>query len=257
MHRYDVAVADAGLGGLAAAALLSARGKKVMLSTPQASLAEALGTTAADGFLFSSGPALLHGFEPGGAFQQLFQDSGIDDIEPAHAAVYQVALPDRRITISPNQEETNEELRREFPGEIDAIARFFRDLKKESDRSSQNRIAAFFSRRRSAANFIRKYGFSNGLMTFFDVQSLYFFQQPCAELSLASLITLCTRRPSAITGGYRKLAEQLAQVIIRKEGEVLLNEPSREIVVQRDSAKGIMTAQGAVDTGKVLLCTSE
>ncbi len=257
MHRYDVAVAGAGLGGLAAAALLSARGKKVMVSTPHASLAEALGVTAADGFLFSSGPALLHGFEAGGAFQRLFLDSSFPAREPANPDVYQVALPDRRITISPNQEETHEELRREFPREIDTIVRFYRDLQQAADRGSQSRIAALLSDLRSAGTFIRRYRFSSGLLTFLDVQSLYFFQRPCAELTLATLITLCTRRPAAITGGYRKLAEHLTDVIVRKDGEVRLNEPSGGIVFHRDRAKGVMTAQGAVETGKVLLCTSE
>ena len=257
MQRYDVAVAGAGLGGLAAAALLSARGKKVMVSTPHASLAEALGVTAADGFLFSSSPALLHGFEAGGAFQQLFHESGIHDMEPAHAAVYQVALPDRRITISRNQEETNEDLRREFPREIDTIVRFYRDLKKAADHGSQSRIAAFFSNLRSAGTFIRRYRFSSGFLTFLDVQSLYFYQRPSAELTLAMLMTLCTRRPAAVTGEYQKLAEHLTEVIIRKDGEVRLNEPYGEIMLQRDRAKGLMTAQGAVETGKVLLCTDE
>ncbi|HET7318397.1 MAG TPA: NAD(P)-binding protein [Nitrospirota bacterium] len=86
MSTYDLAVVGAGLGGLAAAALFSAKGKKVLVSSPHASLAEALGVMAADGFLFPSGPVLLYGFEPGGAFNQLFRDSGIHDWEPAHAA---------------------------------------------------------------------------------------------------------------------------------------------------------------------------
>jgi hypothetical protein len=94
-------------------------------------------------------------------------------------------------------------------------------------------------------------------LTFLDVQSLYFFQRPCAELTLATLITLCTRRPAAITGGYPKLAEHLTDVIIRKDGEIRLNEPSGQIVFHRDRAKGVMTAQGAVEAGKVLLCTAE
>jgi glycine/D-amino acid oxidase-like deaminating enzyme len=252
-----VVVAGAGLGGLAAAALLSARGKKVMVSTPHASLAEALGVTAAAGFLFSSGPALLHGFEAGGAFQRLFLDSDLPASEPTHPDVYQVALPDRRITVSPNQEETHEELRREFPREIDAIVRFYRDLMKAADRGSQSRMAAFFSNLRSAGTFIRRYRFNSGFLTFLDVQSLYFFQRPCAELTLATLITLCTRRPAAITGGYPKLAEHLTDVIIRKDGEIRLNEPSGQIVFHRDRAKGVMTAQGAVEAGKVLLCTAE
>jgi phytoene dehydrogenase-like protein len=257
VHRYDVAVAEAGLGGLAAAALLSARGRKVMVSTPHASLAEALGVTAADGFLFSSGPALLHGFEAGGAFQRLFQDSGIHDGEPAHAAVYQVALPDRRITVFADREKTIEELRREFPLEIDTIVRFYRDLEKAVERISQSRIAAFFSVRRSAGTFIHRYGFSRELSAYFDVQSLHFFQRPVADLSLAALITLCARQPAADSRGYQRLAERFFEVFRRNGVDVRFNESSAEIVFQRNRAKGIKTAQGVVEAGTVLLCSSE
>jgi phytoene dehydrogenase-like protein len=257
VHRYDLAVAGAGLGGLAAAALLSVRGRKVMVSTPHASLAEALGATAADGFLFSAGPALLHGFEAGGAFHQLFQDSGIHNWDPAHAAVYQVALPDRRITIFLNQEETQEELRREFPREIQTLVKFYRDLSKAAVRASHSRIAAICSKHKSARAFIRKYNFSGEVLAFLDVQALHLFQRPCAELSLATLITLCIRRPAVISGGYGKLAERLAEVLHRRGGEVRLSEPSMEIAFHRNRAKGIRTAQGVVDAKKVLLCTPE
>lgn len=256
MSTYDLAVVGAGLGGLAAAALFSAKGKKVLVSSPHASLAEALGVMAADGFLFSSGPVLLYGFEPGGAFNQLFRDSGIHDWEPAHAA-YQVALPDRRITVSLDQEETHEELRREFPREIQSLVKFYRDLSKAAVRNSHSRVADFISKHRSAGAFIGKYNFSRELLLFFDVQSLYFFQRPCAELSLPALITLCLRKPAAISAGYGKLAERLAEVLPRRGGEVRLSEPSGEIVFHGNRAKGVRTARDVVDAKKVLICSSE
>ncbi|HSB34699.1 MAG TPA: NAD(P)-binding protein [Nitrospirota bacterium] len=257
MSTYDLAVVGAGLGGLAAAALFSAKGKKVLVSSPHASLAEALGAVAADGFRFSSGPALLHGFEPGGAFNQFFHAAGIHDWEPAHAAVYQVALPDRRITVFSNQEETLDELRREFPREIQSLIKFSRDLSKAAVLSAQNRVAAFIAKHWSSRAFIRNYKFSAELGAFLDVQARYFFQRPCNELSLETLITLCTRKPAAITAGYGKLAERLAEVLHRRGGEIRLSEPSREIVFHGNRAKGIGTAQGVVDAGTVLLCSSE
>ena len=225
MSTYDLAVVGAGLGGLAAAALFSAKGKKVLVSSPHASLAEAVGATAADGFLFSSAPALLHGFEPGGVFNQLFHDSGIHDWEPAHAAVYQVALPDRRITVFSNQEETLDELRREFPREIQSLTKFYRELSTAAVRASHNRIAAFISKHLPARAFVRKYRFSGEVSAFLDIQALHFFQRPCSELSLETLITLCTRKPAAITAGYGKLAERLAEVLHRRGGEIRLSEP--------------------------------
>jgi phytoene dehydrogenase-like protein len=257
VHQYDLAVSGAGLGGLAAAALSSAGGKKVLVASPHASLAEALGATVADGFLFSSAPALLHGFEPGGVFNQLFHDSGIHDWEPAHAAVYQVALPDRRITVFSNQEETLDELRREFPREIQSLVKFYRELTTAAVRAAHSRIAAFISKHRSARAFVRKYNFSGEVLAFLDVQAIHFFQRPCSELSLETLITLCTRKPVGISGGFGKLAERIAEMLHRRGGEVRLGEQSMEIMFHRNTATGIRTAQGVVDAGTTLLCSSE
>lgn len=257
MHQYDLAVAGAGLGGLAAAALFSARGKKVLVSSPHPSLAEALGAVAANGFFFSSGPALLHGFEPGGAFNKFLRDAGIHDWEPAHTAVYQVALPDRRITVFSNQEETLDELRREFPREIQSLAKFYRDLSNAAVRNSHSRVAAFISQHRTSQGIIRNYNFSREVSAFLDVQALYYFQRPSNELSLEMLITLCTRKPAAISRGYGKLVEKLADVLHRRGGEVRLRESSMELLFHGNRAKGIATAQGAVDAEKVLLCSSE
>lgn len=257
MPQYDLAVVGAELGGLASAALLSATGKKSIVCTTGTSLAEALGTKAKEGFSFSVGPALSYGFEPGGAFQQLFRDLSIDNTVPAHAPGYQVALPDRRITVTPNQDDTIEELRREFPREIQKISNFYRDLKNKTDQITKNRIVAYLSQRWSARSFIGKYNFSKELLSFFDVQALFFFQRPVLELSLMNLITLCTHRPFQYYGGYEKLAERLAAIVLAKGGDILYSEPLTEIMYRNNRANGIRTTQGIIETGSVLQETSD
>ncbi len=257
MRQFDVAVAGAGLGGLAAAALLSTMGKKAILCTSSPSLDDALGAVSKDGFLFCPGPSLSYGFEPGGPFHQLLADLGLEEIAPALAPNFQVALPDRRITVTANQEETLEELSREFPREIDNIARFYRDLTKEAERNAKSRIAAYFSRRRSASGFLRKYAFSDELQSFFNIQALFFFQRPVSGLSLATLIALCTTRPFHYCGGRGKLADRLLGIILQREGVVRYKEAAQEIVLQSHRAIGIKTAQGMVEAGTVLLDSQE
>ena len=78
--------------------------------------------------------------------------------------------------MSANQEETYEELKREFSCERETIAHFFRDLEKEAAHISKSLLAAYFARRKSAAKFIRKYHFSPEFTIFLDIQSRFFYQ---------------------------------------------------------------------------------
>ena len=116
MSQFDLAVVGADFGGLASAALLSSAGKRSILCTPAASLAGAVGAAEKDGFPFCSGPSLTYGFEPGGAFRRLLADLGLEDMELSRAPVYQVALPDRRITVSAAQKKLLKSSGESIPG---------------------------------------------------------------------------------------------------------------------------------------------
>jgi hypothetical protein len=253
VHQFDLAVVGADFGGLASAALLSSAGRKTILCTPASSLAGAVGGGEKDGFLFCSGPSLIYGFEQGGAFHRLFSDLGLEDMTPSRASVYQVALPDRRITVSVSQEETLEELRREFPREFPAIARFYRDLKKETEKCAKSRISVYFSKRTSAAGFIGKYGLSVEFRSFLDIQSLFFFHQPVQGLSLATLMTLCTSQPFNYRGLHRRLADRLLTLILLKGGEIQYEEAAPEIVFRDGRAIGVKTSRGVAESGTILL----
>jgi len=121
MPKYDVAIVGAGLGGLAAAALLSGRKKRVIVLERSGSLDRALGVYEKDGYTSCAAPTYSYGFEQGGAFHELSSNLGIVHSVSVQSPCYQVALPDHRITIYADQGETLEELRREFPGEISML----------------------------------------------------------------------------------------------------------------------------------------
>ncbi len=257
MRKFDAAVVGIDLGGLAAAALLSKSGKKVIASTPGTSLAEALGSMKKESFSFFHGPALSHGFEQGGMFQQLLAELDINEIAPAQAASYQVALPDKRVTVSSDPEETLEDLRREFPRDSQNAEKFFRDLKKEAERISKGRIAAYLSRIRSARSFLRRYSFSRELLSFFDLQALYFFQRSVQALSLGELLVLCRNQPFKYDKGHEMLADQLAAVILRAGGEIRYKEPSAKIIFQNNHAVGMQYDHESVEAGSILLDTPD
>ena len=257
MPKYDLIVVGAGLGGLAASALLSRKSKKVVVVEPGKVVGGALGTVEKNDFVFPTGPILSFGFERGGTFQELYETLGIPHSASVLSPCYQVALPDRRITVYAEASETLEELRREFPGEIDTIAKFYQDLRIETLRSSKYRVAAYLSKRRKAGTFIRKYRFSPELMAFFDIQSLVFFHQHVTDISLASLTLLFDTIPLSMQGGFKKLLDQMLDVIIKNGGEVRYGTPFPEIVFSNGHAIGLKTPQDLAEADTILLNTEQ
>ena len=253
MAKYDLAVLGAGLGGLAVAALMSSNGKKVIVLESGDSLDAALGVREFEGFRFFRDAPLSYGFEEGGIFTGLFARLGLVHDGLTSPSRYQVALPDRRITVSANQEETYEELKREFPRERETIAHFFRDLKKEAAHISKSRLAAYFARRTSAAKFIRKYHFSAEFTIFLDIQSRFFYQRPIDQLPDVKLITLCTTPPTRFAGGIQKLADQFLALLRKNGGEIRFGETPPEIVTRSGRVIGIRTGQNVVEARTVLL----
>lgn len=256
MSKYDLVVVGAGLGGLAASALLSRKNKKAIVVEPGEAVGGALGTFEKNGFVFTTSPALSFGFERGGAFQALYETLGIPHSASVLSPCYQVALPDRRIAVYAEVSETQEELRREFPQEIDAIGAFYRDLRIETLRSG-NRVVAYLLKRRKAGTFIRKYRFSPELMAFFDIQSLVFLQQHVTDISLASLMLLFDTVPLAIQGGIKRLLDQMLDVILKNGGEVRYNMPFPEIVFRDGQAIGIKTPRDLAEADTILLNTGK
>lgn len=146
---------------------------------------------------------------------------------------FQVALPDRRITVSAEQSETLDELQREFPAEIDRIVRFYQDLRKQAERCAHSRMAAFFSRTRSAASAIDSRRFSPEFTTFLDVQARYFFGRSVRSLRLSELVSLIDSAPFTLPGGLTRLADQLLDVLLKNHGEVRYGVPLADIVLKK------------------------
>jgi glycine/D-amino acid oxidase-like deaminating enzyme len=250
--KYDVAVVGAGLGGLAVAALLSSKNKRIIVIERGASLNGAVGAYARDGYSFCASPALSYGFDRGGAFYTLSASLGIVHSVSMRSPCYQVALPDHRITIFADQGETIEELRREFPNEVNTLTKFYQDLHRLAGKMVRSRLSAYLTRHRSAAGFIREYRFSRELTAFFDIQSLYFFQRHIAELSLVDLITLCDTPPHYLEGGFKKLADQLHSTILQLGGEILYDQTIDEFAV-KGTTVGIKAKQEVVEADTMLL----
>jgi len=253
VQKYDVAVVGAGLGGLAVAALMAHKKKRIIVLEHSMSMDEAVGQFKKDGFTFSVAPALSYGFEPGGEAHEFCARLGIVQKISVHSPCYQVALPDRRITLYAEWGDTLEELGREFPKEIKALTRFYHDVHKKAAQNAKSRVSAYLSKHKTAAGVFRKYRFSRELMAFFDIQSLYFYQKPAEELSVRALITLCDTPPRYLHGGFKNLADQLYGILLREGSEVSYNEKVSELAMRNDRIIGVKTTRGVVEADTVLL----
>ena len=253
MPKYDVVIVGAGLGGLAVAALLSSKKKRVIVLERSRSVDRAVGVYESNGYTSCAAPNLSYGFERGGSFYELSSKLGIVQSVSVHSPCYQVALPDHRITIYTDQSETLEELRREFPREISPLTKFYRDLHRLAEKMAKSRLSAYLTMHRPASWFIRKFHFSRELMAFFDIQSLYFYKKPVTEISLVNLIALCDTPPLYLEGGFTKLADQLYSTILHQGGEIVYDSTVTEFALRDNSIIGIKIQQGLIEADTILL----
>jgi hypothetical protein len=255
--KYDLAVVGAGLGGLAVAALAAKRGKKTIILEQDDCAGGVLRLVNKSGFAFSPGPHLSFGFEREGILHKLGEILGIALNATLLSPSYQVALPDRRITIYAEHSETLEELKREFPRDIDRITKLYRDLRAEGIRGVKSSIADFLLRRKKAGSFLRRYGFGPEFMAFLDVQSFYFYRCRAEDLSLSSLIALCDTSPYSVEDGFNRIAEQLVEVILKNGGELYYGVPFSDIQIIKERDVRISSPVGTFLTDSLLLNTEQ
>jgi len=253
VSTHDVAIVGAGLAGLTAAAYLTRSGKKVIVLDPAPEAGGVLAAFERSGFLFPAGSSLTRGFAPDGPCRPLFGLLGTPLPGPADDRRYQVALPDHRITVHPDAGETLEELGREYRSESDALARLFRETGRIAERVARSTVAATLSLWRSAAGFLRPYGFSRELSAFFEVQARFFHGVPLAGLSLAALVDLIHTSPRSVPGGYHALAARLRHAIVRQGGECRFGEPWPEISFHANRIAALGTSREIIEPRAVIL----
>jgi phytoene dehydrogenase-like protein len=251
--KYDVAFIGAGISGLYAAALLAKAGKKVIVVDP----GEKAGGTAAerviDRFRFIAGPNIGYGFEVGSPAQVFCTGLGLSPDQFPVASRFQVALPDRRITVSPNVQETLAELRREFPREIDKLSWLYDDANKLVLKASKNVLSSYFLGHRSADAYLRNCRFSRELTAYFDVQLRFFFGQGIRHLPLASLVLLLTAPPRTFPEGLAPIADRLVSTLREHHSDVRLREPWPELIFRRRRISSVSTPHGAIEPRSIVI----
>jgi hypothetical protein len=255
LPKIDLTVLGAGIGGLAAAALLARQGKSVVVFAPGNEVGGAFVPARTEGYQFPLGPTLTFGTELTGTLQKLYAELGITHGDRRRSSSYQIALPDRRLTVYPEKTGTLEELRREYPHEIDGITKFFHLVDKLAVRSSKSRLSSFLSQHRRSRALLARYRFSPELLSYFDIQSRYFFGQSVHDLPINKLVSMISTAPQYEPQGFKKIADLLLEVILKHNGVVRFSEPFPQLIPQKGNRVGLSTAGGLTESGAVLLNT--
>ncbi len=256
MSSADVAVIGAGLPGLAAAVLLARAHRRVVVVDPAGLPGGVLAARGENGQVIAAGPALTCGFGAGGVLRYLYAAAGLAaPVRTPGVPVYQVALPDRRISVFSEGDATREELRREFPREIDRIARLMGELVRINDRCGRSRFYAFLAKRRSAASFLAAHGCSRELSAFFGVQLRSFFGHGTDGVTLRELAEMVAAGPLPVPGGWQVLAGRLRDVLTSLGGEFRTGGAWPDIQILSRRVRSVVLREGEITAGAVLLNT--
>lgn len=241
------------MAGLATAALLTRAGKTVCLMDPAESAGGCVAAHDIEGFRFTAGPTITYGFEPGGVLQELCADLDLSAGVSGSFPGYQVVMPEHRITVSGDPQETLEELVREFPDEIHSLTKLYREVHKLSEQSRKSALSSYFLRQRNADAYLRSYRFGRSLTAYFDVQSRFFFGCSLKRVPLASLVLMLTAAPHYLPEGFTLLADQLLSIVQQQNGTWYHSEQFPELLFRNNRISGIRTSHGIIEPHTVIV----
>ena len=287
--RYDVIVVGAGLEGLLCAALLSKRGKRVIVLEGARVAGGASSRVSKDGHVFIKGPSLFLGFEKDGLYERIFTELGLslsllkqegDLLQRKHPPL-QIILPGHRLDFFTDQPAWHEELKREFPDQVRELKAFWaemerweeiirprmhqaykaklgtiRDILKEFRRWMRYSSAVRKLKKWNGDTFIRKHKLSPEIRRGLELLLLSFLGKTMAEstgLELVHLLGLVQREMITVRGGIPRLSELLVGMIEENKGEVVLGRPIAELIVRRRTPDGVRMVDGEAIHGDSII----
>jgi len=281
--KYDAVFVGCSLTSLAAAAALAKRGRSVLYMPGTDP------TFPSPPFRFAQGPLLYLGFEEGGAMEGFFSELPLPIPSlRKEGFLFKRALPflqivqsQHRIDLFSQNEEYLDELKREFGPQLQKIKSFFQEIEKETlalfpylGRFSQvevhgvvDRLGAWkqkfdFQRavqsykKKGAMEFLAPFGFDEAFLEYLDVQSLFAFRRPLAEISTYDLILLIwslSKGGVRMVGGASTLISFFIKLIKGWGGRVIEDKTISQVEIKGKRIEGVVLEGGTHLSTKYLI----
>lgn len=227
----EVIVVGGGIGGLAVAALLSARGLDVCLFERQSQPGGCVANFDHLGYAFDPTAGLYSGWEPGGVFEAIFAELRVNapDVRKLTPS-YLVRLPDQtEIAISDDLQHVDAELHKAFPECDKAAIDFYRQLA-QIDSESITPDGALSTHLSLCSPRFR---------SFIDVQLQTLIQctgDNCSYARGSSALRSPLSGMWTIRGGGQALADALANSFKQSGGRLRLDTPVLRLAYGSDGA---------------------
>ncbi len=264
MSKKKVIIIGAGPGGLAGGMILAKNGLDVHMYEKEAIVGGRNGFIQAGDFRFDIGPTF---FLMKDVLEKVFELGGrkLDDyvdlvkLDP----MYKLAFKDRQFHPSTDRDKMLEELDRVFPGNRDNYLRYMEKEKVKYEKLipclevpygnvtdylslTLLKAAPYLDFGKSIYDVLGKYFDDETLKICFTFQAKYIGMSPWEAPGLFSMISYIEHGGGVfhVMGGLNRLSHAMADVVREHGGEIHLNSPIEEVIVDDGTAKGIRLESG-------------
>ena len=261
--KRDVVVIGSGIGGLACAGMLAARGRKVLVLEQAPAPGGYLASFHRGGFTFDSAVDCIAGLEPGGLLAWLLRSLGVDGgLTPIRLDPIRVSrFPGLTIQVDAGVPAYIERLSRLFPSERRGIAAFFRrageiyaDVEAmmeavKQGKESADALPTSWMRYRDLtyADLLRADIRDARLAAILSDRCPFLGSSP-ARVSATRMVSLVMSyfRSGAFRpmGGHQRLPDLLREGIERMGGEVCVGRPAKRILLEGGRCARVLTEDG-------------
>lgn len=261
--RWDAVVIGSGIGGLACATALAARGRAVAVLERAATPGGYLSSFRRKGFTFDAAVDCIAGLDSGGLLTRLLESVGVGDgFTPIRLDPIRVSrFPGLTVRVDASLPAYVERLCGLFPAERDGIAAFFRRAEDiYAEVAGMMEAVASGSPPPPASGALMRYGhLTYAELLRLDIRDRRLaavLSDRCPFLGVSPVRASATRMVSLIMsyfrsgafrprGGHQQIPDLLVEGIRRRGGEVHLGRPAAAIRLEGDRCDRVVAADGA------------
>ncbi len=262
--KWDVVVIGSGIGGLACAGMLAARGRKVLVLEQATAPGGYLTSFRRKGFTFDAAVDCIAGLDPDGLLTWLLRSLGVDGgLTPIRLDPIRVSrFPGLTIQVDASLPAYMERLSRLFPSERSGIAAFFRRageiyadieammeaVKEGQENADVFPVSLMRYRHLTYADLLRTDIRDGRLAAILSDRCPFLGSSPVrvSAIRMVSLVMSYFRsgafRPA---GGHQCLPDLLVEGIRRRGGEVCFRRPAKKILLEGGRCDRVLTEDGA------------